>query len=112
MVDGKARLLSDHYCDGLGDSLPACPTGAIEIIDREAVPYNEEAVKERHKSLKEGLSGKSRLKQWPVQIKLVPVTAPYFEDARLLIAADCTAYAYASFNRKLIKNNITLRTSQ
>lgn len=99
MRGGKARLIRDDYCDGLGDCLPACPTGAISIIEREAAAYDEEAVRARTSS---------RLSQWPVQIKLAPVNAPYFDGARLLIAADCTAYAYASFHESFIKGRITL----
>ena len=134
MVDGKAKLMRDDYCDGLGDCLPACPTGAITFVEREAAAYNAEAVKENmmKKKLGEHHGGcpgsrlmtmnrdesaaspsqptemQSRLRQWPVQIKLVPVNAPYFDGAKLLIAADCTAYAYAAFHEKFIKNHITL----
>jgi Fe-S-cluster-containing hydrogenase component 2 len=96
MVEGKARLLRDDYCDGLGDCLPTCPTGAITFVEREAKAYDEAAVKA------------TSLRQWPVQIKLVPVNAPYFNEAELLIAADCTAYAYANFHRDFIKGHITL----
>lgn len=98
MVNGKAKLLRDDYCDGLGDCLPTCPTGAITFVEREAAAYDEIAVK------------KNQIKksQWPVQIKLVPVDAPYFENANLLIAADCSAYAYADFHNRFIKNRITL----
>lgn len=94
MVDGKARLLREDYCDGLGDCLPQCPTGAITFVEREAAPYDE--------------AGISRLRQWPCQIKLVPVNAPYFHKAKLLLAADCTAYAYADFHRDFMKGKITL----
>lgn len=94
MVDGKARLLREDYCDGLGDCLPQCPTGAITFVEREAAPYDE--------------AGISRLRQWPCQIKLVPVNAPYFHKAKLLLAADCTAYAYADFHRDFMKEKITL----
>ena len=137
MVDGKAKLMRDDYCDGLGDCLPTCPTGAITFVEREAAAYNEKAVKERlqKKIKKEGMSlpcecpgsqsrkiaheestaaefsytkPVSRLSQWPVQIKLVPVNTPYFNGAKLLIAADCTAYAYAAFHEEFIKGHITL----
>lgn len=94
MVDGKARLLREDYCDGLGDCLPQCPTGAITFVEREAAPYDE--------------AGISRLRQWPCQIKLVPVNVPYFHKAKLLIAADCTAYTYADFHRDFMKGKITL----
>ena len=102
MVNGKAKLLRDDYCDGLGDCLPACPTNAISFEEREAPAYNEETVR-KAKMHKGG-----ELSQWPVQIKLVPVNAPYFEGANLLIAADCTAYAYGDFHSRFIRNRITL----
>lgn len=122
MVDGKARLMRDDYCDGLGDCLPNCPTGAISFIEREAAAYDEAAVKanmerkETHKAagreaFQEEVSREtvqSQLQQWPCQIKLVPVNAPYFEDVKLLIAADCTAYAYANMHEEFMKGKITL----
>lgn len=130
MVDGKAQLMRDDYCDGLGDCLPNCPTGAITFVEREAADYDEEAVKkhmaaqgrvykgrcpgsEAHavtpEAAKESRQGDgSQLRQWPVQLKLVPPHAPYFNGARLLIAADCTAYAYARFHDDFIKGHITL----
>ena len=137
MVDGKAQLMRDDYCDGLGDCLPTCPTGAITFVEREAAAYDEQAVMEnkQRKMRNEGMTlpcgcpgsqsrniqreaapavevpqtqQTSRLSQWPVQIKLVPVNAPYFDGARLLIAADCTAYAYAAFHERFIKGHITL----
>ena len=137
MVDGKAKLMRDDYCDGLGDCLPACPTGAITFVEREAAAYDEQAVMEnkKKKMQKEGMTlpcgcpgsqsrqikhaeetheeahcaaQASRLSQWPVQIKLVPVNAPYFDGAKLLIAADCTAYAYAAFHERFIRGHITL----
>ena len=119
MVNGKAKLLRDDYCDGLGDCLPTCPTGAISFVEREALAYDEEAVKANMKKKSETFDGcpghrlqifnresskntafaqdvkmPSQLGQWPCQIKLVPVNAPYFDGAKLLIAADCTAYDY------------------
>ncbi|HIX28716.1 MAG TPA: 4Fe-4S binding protein [Candidatus Blautia stercoravium] len=109
MVDGKARLLREDYCDGLGDCLPQCPTGAITFVEREAAPYDEAAVRaSQNKAEKEEEKGVSQLRQWPCQIKLVPVNAPYFHKAKLLIAADCTAYAYADFHRDFMKGKITL----
>lgn len=131
MVDGKATLIRDDYCDGLGDCLPTCPTGAISFVEREAAPYDETAVlaakeKKAH-SLPCGCPGssaktitrpentsvaptpqESQLRQWPVQIKLAPVNAPWFDGAKLLVAADCTAYAYADFHQNFIKGHITL----
>ena len=105
MVNGKAKLLRDDYCDGLGDCLPACPTDAIHFVEREAATYDHEAVM---KNKEEKMKPVSRLTQWPVQIKLAPVKAPYFDGAKLLIAADCTAYAYAGFHERFIKDHITL----
>ena len=103
MVDGKAKLLRDDYCDGLGDCLPTCPTGAISFVEREAAAYDEAAVLAAKEKERE-----SELRQWPVQIKLVPVKAPWFDGANLLVAADCTAYAYANFHQDFIKGRITL----
>lgn len=130
MVNGKAKLMRDDYCDGLGDCLPSCPTNAITFTQREAAEYNEAAVLENklkkvtfggcpgtkartitHSSVSSSPipeNHESMLMQWPVQIKLAPVNAPYFENAKLLIAADCTAYAYAGFHEKFIKDHITL----
>ena len=119
MVDGKAALIRDDYCDGLGDCLPACPTGAITFEDREAAAYDYEAVqkhlaaqgkvsRESQLSHQAKAPQESQLSQWPVQIKLAPLTAPYFDQAHLLIAADCTAYAYASFHQEFIRGRVTL----
>ena len=103
MVGGKAKLLRDDYCDGMGDCLPECHTGAIMFEEREAAAYDEAAVR-ANKLKKEA----SQLRQWPVQIKLAPVRAPYFQNADLLIAADCTAYAYADFHQKFIRGKVVL----
>jgi Fe-S-cluster-containing hydrogenase component 2 len=133
MVDGKARLMRDDYCDGLGDCLPHCPTDAITFVEREAAAYDEEAVKQHMAAQGRTYTGRcpgsqarslgetqkraddvpaepsiSRLSQWPVQLKLVPPHTPYFNGASLLIAADCTAYAYARFHEDFIKGRITL----
>ena len=133
MIDGKAKLTREDYCDGLGDCLPACPTNAITFEEREAPAYNEAAVL----AAKQAKSGDtlpcgcpgtnskaikreatpatafsapitSQLQQWPVQIKLVPINAPYFDNANLLVAADCTAFAYGNFHNEFIRNHITL----
>ncbi len=133
MVNGKAKLMRDDYCDGLGDCLPTCPTGAITFVEREAAAYDEAAVlaaKKAHKpagcaggcpgSAAKAINAKpagentayvpmeSQLRQWPVQIKLAPVNAPWFDGAKLLVAADCTAYAYANFHQDFIKDHVTL----
>ena len=131
MVNGKAKLLRDDYCDGLGDCLPTCPTGAITFVEREAAAYDEAAVKANKaakaaEALPCGCPGTqsrqirreetaaprgpqlSRLTQWPVQIKLAPVNAPYFDGAKLLVAADCTAYAYGNFHEDFIRGKVTL----
>lgn len=133
MVDGKAVLLRDDYCDGLGDCLPACPTGAISFEERVAAPFDAQAVAANMKKSApqsacvscpglanrridrdiasqsgQGAKVSSRLSQWPVQIKLAPVNAAYFNGANLLIAADCSAFAYGNFHEDFIKNHITI----
>ena len=132
MINGKAKLTREDYCDGLGDCLPACPTGAITFEEREAPAYDEAAVlsaKSKKSTLPCGCPGTnsrsirrdaqvdelapappiiSSLSQWPVQIKLVPVNAPYFNNANLLVAADCTAFAYGNFHNEFIRNHVTL----
>ena len=113
MVDGKAKLMRDDYCDGLGDCLPACPTGAISFVEREAAAYDEAAVKANMARKEEvphpvQFVRQSRLQNFPVQIKLAPLRAPYYEGAKLLIAADCTAYAYANFHEDFIRGKVVL----
>ena len=127
MVDGKAKLLRDDYCDGLGDCLPACPVNAITFVEREAAAYDEEAVKahlarrgqggcEGSRAVEiEAVSAassagaiQSELRQWPIQIKLAPVNAPFFSGADVLIAADCTAYACGDFHSRFMRGKVTL----
>lgn len=197
IVDGKAVLLRDDYCDGFGDCLPSCPMQAIQFVEREAAAYDEAAVAANMQARKQNSAAReashsfssnaassangiqaasspqeisspsevqtasshgaatpsskpenlqahspafpaggcpgsrarqinhradsaneattnlrftlpSQLRQWPVQIKLVPIKAPYFEGANLLIAADCTAYAYGNFHQDFIRNHVTL----
>lgn len=138
IIEGKAALVREDYCDGLGDCLPKCPNGAISFEEREAPAYDEAAVvaakqekmKEQDiKSLHAGClgiqvrqithqetknasphisAGVSQLGQWPCQIKLAPVNAPYFSGAKLLLAADCTAYAYANIHEDFMKGKVTL----
>jgi ferredoxin len=110
--NNKAKLLRDDYCDGLGNCLPVCPTGAISFIEREAADYDAEGETRESGTVAAETPAvsivQSQLGQWPVQIKLVPVNAPYFENSSLLIAADCTAYAYANFHSDFMRNKITL----
>ena len=133
MVNGKARLTRGDYCDGLGDCLPACPVDAISFEVREAPAYDEAAVRQaqqrkaaeklpcscpgsQSRSIERAACPtpasspqvQSQLRQWPVQIKLAPVSAPWFDGANLLVAADCTAYAYGNFHQSFIRNRITL----
>lgn len=136
MINGKAKLLRDDFCDGLGDCLPVCPAGAITFVEREAAAYDEMAVMKQKKGKTQATEGPiprgcpgqqarslkrtepqsgntatgstSQLRQWPVQIKLAPVNAPYFNGSHLLIAADCAAYAYGSFHQDFIHGKITL----
>lgn len=112
MIDGKAKLTREDYCDGLGDCLPTCPMDAITFEEREAPVYDEAAVlAAKAAKAKEKLPcgcPESQLSQWPVQIKLAPINAPYFNGANLLIAADCTAYAYGNFHQDFIRNRVTL----
>ncbi|WP_434309410.1 ATP-binding protein [Hominifimenecus sp. rT4P-3] len=136
IIDGKAKLTREDYCDGLGDCLPGCPVGAITFEEREAASYDAAAVlaakQKKEKAASPQPAGcpgmqmrqlkptetepspspstaiKSQLGQWPCQIKLAPINAPYFHDAKLLIAADCTAYAYANIHQDFMKGKITL----
>lgn len=117
MIGGKAKLVRENFCDGFGDCLPGCPTGAITFEEREAPEYDEEAVKAAKENKIQNQEANfhqcpgmmtSQLQNWPVQIKLAPVKAPYFDGARLLIAADCTAYAYASFHQEFIRGRVTI----
>ena len=130
MVNGKAKLLREDYCDGLGDCLPACPTDAISFEEREAPAYDEAAVLAAKAAKAETHTGgcpgsrsrsfarpdtaqpegeiPSELTQWPVQLRLAPTKAPYFDGADLLIAADCSAFSYAAFHRDFIRGKTTL----
>ena len=136
MANGKATLLRDDYCDGLGDCLPTCPTGAITFVEREAAAYDEEAVKANMAAKKASAGGcsggcpgsqshairsapvqeapvvhsevRSRLMQWPIQLKLLPIQAPFYQGAKLLVAADCTAFSRADFHERFMKGRITV----
>lgn len=128
LENGKARLIREDYCDGLGNCLPVCPKDAIAFVEREAAGFNAEGVRNNTSvppktpggALRPAFpgppsfagtapqNGGSQLRQWPVQIRLAPVKAPYFEHARLLIAADCSAYAYGNFHADFMRNRVTL----
>jgi ferredoxin len=136
LVNGKAALVSESYCDGLGACLPECPAGAITLEERDAAAFDEEAVKkhmEDRQNFEAGMlacgcagahvktierqedtapapaaAAASQLRQWPCQIRLVPVNAPYLDNASLLVAADCTAYAYAGIHNDFMRNRITI----
>ena len=109
MVEGKAKLLREDYCDGLGDCLPACPMNAISFEEREAPAYNEAAVLAAKKAQSAPAAEvPSQLQNWPVQIKLAPVCSPIFDGADLLIAADCTAYAYGNFHSRFMQGKVVL----
>ena len=108
LVNGKAKLLRDDYCDGLGDCLPACPTGAITFVEREAAAYDQAAVAQAQKAKKENISVPNRLQNFPVQLKLVPENGAFFQNADLLIAADCTAYAYGNFHNDFMAGKVTI----
>ena len=136
MQNGKAHLMRDDYCDGLGDCLPTCPTGAITFVEREAAAYDEAAVQANQKAKQhaatmtggcpgtraralnrqpapaqptmDAMPAASQLGQWPCQIKLMPLEAPYYQGAKLLIAADCTAYAYARMHQDFMRGKITV----
>ena len=102
IVDGKAKLLRDDYCDGFGEWLPAYAMNAICFIEREVPEYNGAEV------LAKNAASGSQINNWPVQIKLVAPYAPYFNGCDLLIAADCTAYAYSTFHHDFMRNHVTL----
>ncbi|MDR2087787.1 MAG: 4Fe-4S binding protein [Clostridiales Family XIII bacterium] len=125
IVGGKAKLLRDDFCDGLGNCLPVCPAGAIAFIEREAAEYDAVAMQQNQReknrpcagarslaqtAVPAGAAGDSRseLRQWPVQIKLAPLRAPYFDGAKLLVAADCAAYARADFHSGFMRGKVTL----
>jgi len=129
LIDGKAKLISDSYCDGLGKCIPKCPVGAITIEQREAVSFDKAAAPKHNTGGCPGTKAQvierkqvtaapvantaearseSQLGQWPCQIQLVPVNAPYFDNAHLLIAADCTAFAYANIHNDFMRNKITI----
>ena len=104
MVNGKAKLMRDDYCDGLGDCLPVCPTDAISFVEREALAYNEAAVLKAKKEKNQPYKLESELTNWPIQLKLVSANASFLNNCDLVIAADCTAFTYANFHQDFIKD--------
>lgn len=108
MVDGKAKLLREDYCDGLGDCLPACPMDAIHFVEREAPAYNEAAVLAAKAAREPVGDVPSQLANWPTQLKLAAPNAAFFNDADLLIAADCTPFAYGNFHKDFIRGRVVL----
>jgi len=137
IIDGKARLVADKLCDGLGACLGSCPTGALKIVEREAEEFDEKAVEEflAQKKAQEQQTGGgcpsariqtmqpitpcqaanvptaqegSALSHWPVQIRLIPPSAPFLENCDLLIAADCTAVAYAGLQQDFIQGRVVM----
>jgi len=137
VVDGKARVVAEKYCDGLGACLRECPKGALTVEEREAEEFDEKAV-EHHLFSREKeepahgipmaqgcpsarlqtftpkpLGGEpvaqaSALSHWPVQIRLVPPTAPFLKGANLLVAADCAPVAYPNFHRDFLKGKAVM----
>ena len=137
IVNGKAKLVADKYCDGLGACLRGCPTGALKLIERSADEFDEEAVEELLRTQKDNqnkpcgcpssklqtfqapqapaqgkpslnLASGSALTHWPIQIRLVPPTAPFLHNADLLIAADCTPIAFAHFHQELLNDRVVM----
>lgn len=127
MVDGKAKVVRDDYCDGIGNCLPVCPVGAITFSDRDITSDNVPHITVKAPPTRTGCPGNavktmgvaggadlsqdsvpSQLTQWPLQIKLAPVNAKFFENAHLLIASDCSAFAYGNFHADFMKDKITL----
>jgi len=136
VIDGKARLVSEIYCDGLGACLKECPQGAIKITEREAAAFDEHATEQylAGRTLNCGcpssrlemfgsspcrdankpaahvdpISSTSALTHWPVQIRLVPPTAPFLKGANLLVAADCTPVAYPDFHGDFLKDKVIM----
>ncbi len=128
IVGGKAKLVSETYCDGLGACIGECPQDAITIEEREASEFDQAAAEAHVAAQKasscagsaprsiarcelvdlEGEPGAptdvpSRLTNWPVQLKLAPVKAPYFDGAHLLIAADCVPFTFADFHERFLR---------
>lgn len=107
IINCKAKILRDTYCDGLGACLGHCPQDAISIIERDAPEFNEEAVHEHLSKTAETTriqkknAGKPHLTQWPIQLNLVPVKAAFYDDADLLVAADCFPAAHPKLYESL-----------
>ena len=127
----KVRLVKENFCDGLGACLGECPQGALSVVEAEVEEYDEEGViahqlpqHHSHKmpkrvticpsakvmswqaqlpKTKSRKSVGSELRQWPVQLHLVPPVAPYFKNADLVLVADCVPFAYADFHQDFLK---------
>lgn len=110
IVDGKARLIAEAYCDGLGACLRGCPRGAIVMEEREAEPFNEETMRVKtdphpseNRDLTKDAEVATGLSHWPVQLRLVPIKAPFFEDADLLVTADCVPFSYPNLHERFLR---------
>lgn len=124
LKDGKAKVVSDSFCDGLGACLAVCPQGALTIEERDAPVFDEKAAKEQkslakkqdqgskadfsHEKIKPGEDSANELCGWPIQMRLVRPWAPYLKGASLLVAGDCTAFAYPDISRDFIKGRVAL----
>jgi hypothetical protein len=135
IIDGKARVVADRYCDGLGACLGECPLGALTIVEREADDFDEKAVEERLQQQRQddGISAPqcpsaqarqfaacpssasvqtaaagSQLSTWPVQLNLISADAPFLKNADLLVASDCTPFAYPDFHAEFLPNRVLL----
>lgn len=115
MIDGKAKLVREDFCDGIGHCIPACPRGAITFLEVESKPQNAIPMIQDSGSqcscpssgtlteVEPVNAGDTELRQWPVKLRLLPETSPYFNNADLLLVADCSAFAYAKMHERFIK---------
>ena len=123
LIDGKAKLVSEVYCDGLGACIGECPVGALTLVEKEAPEYDQAAVDKHLATIGRAPHAaasacpgaapamaptQSQLGNWPLQLSLMPINAPYLERATLLMAADCTAFAYPDFHRHFVKGKVAI----